>query len=701
MKVLHVLPFPGVGGTEIATRRIADTVREFGVESRALLLDPTDDLVAYLEDAGIPCVVPRTRPEPSFRAAVRFLQDSRAMAMICREVDLIHCADIQAAYYVAFAGRLARRPILSHVRNRHSNIPQRNRFFINASTHFAFVSRSTRNQFSAWISDARATTVYDAVESVTRSELMVRDDIAAAVRAELNLPADACIASMFARVNPQKDYETLVRAGSILSDSHPLLRFVIVGDNSNIPLNRGHYDHVKVLVAAAGLENRFIFTGFRTDVRRIMLASNLCVLSTHFEGLPLVLLEAMALARPCVATAVDGVSEVLNHGTTGLLHDHEDASGLAGHVASLLDNPQWGDQIGCSALKEVQERFGIERFGREMCDLYSRLAGQKKAAGRMLKRSAPIGHATTPNSLGSVEQVPSISVVIPAFNAERTLTDAIKSVLLQTIEPAEIIVVDDGSSDATAAIAQAHPKVTLLQQSNRGCGEARNTGARTATGEWLAFLDADDLWLPQKLEKQVTFTKDARVAVVNCRRHDKHGDALGDEISFDQLWQQNELIVSSTLVRRSAFGEIGGFWSERYCEDYHLWLRLASQGWKIANCTEDLVIYSPAPGSLSQQVEHFAATEVACIAHVARLLKIPDRQLNERLVAAYTNHARGAIYTRNLDLAKTFVRESLALGFSIQQIKILTVAHLPVSLLNVRRRIIHRRDRLTFQADHK
>ena len=291
---------------------------------------------------------------------------------------------------------------------------------------------------------------------------------------------------------------------------------------------------------------------------------------------------------------------------------------------------------------------------------------------------------------GSAPCAPTISVIIPAYNAEQTLADAIRSALAQTYPAAEIIVVDDGSSDRTAAIAQnIDPKVRLLQQANGGCGEARNTGARAASGAWLAFLDADDAWLPNKLERQLPYTADARVAVVNCRRSNKLGHALGDEIRFDQLWQRNDLIVSSSLVRRSAFEAAGGFWSERYCEDYHLWLRLAAQGWTIANCPEDLVVYSPAPGSLSQQTESFAAAEVACIEDIAARLQMPAPQLKQRLIAAYLLNARGAIYTRNLILAKRLVRKSLKLGISMEQLGTLMVACVPEVLLDLRRHLIH------------
>ena len=108
LNVLHVLPFSGIGGTEVATRRVAEAVRPFGVQSSALLLRPAADLKGYFEEGGIACLDGLQRPEPSLlRNALSFLSSSRALARTFRAFDIIHCADIQAAYYVAVAGRLA------------------------------------------------------------------------------------------------------------------------------------------------------------------------------------------------------------------------------------------------------------------------------------------------------------------------------------------------------------------------------------------------------------------------------------------------------------------------------------------------------------------------------------------------------------------------------------------------------------------
>ena len=121
----------------------------------------------------------------------------------------------------------------------------------------------------------------------------------------------------------------------------------------------------------------------------------------------------------------------------------------------------------------------------------------------------------------------SVSVIIPAYNAAAHIARAIESALTQSMTPLEVIVVDDGSTDETAElVARRYPQVTLLRQDNRGCGPARNTGCAAARADWLAFLDADDTWLPTKLEKQLAFAVDPRVAVINARRTTKAGTRL-------------------------------------------------------------------------------------------------------------------------------------------------------------------------------
>src|SRR5262245_53259028 len=107
-----------------------------------------------------------------------------------------------------------------------------------------------------------------------------------------------------------------------------------------------------------------------------------------------------------------------------------------------------------------------------------------------------------------------ISVVIPCHNAAAYLRSSIDSVLAQTVPPREILVIDDGSTDESATVAMSYaPRVRVVKQTNRGPASARNRGIEEATGEWIAFLDADDVWRPQKLERQGVHLVDGTVAV--------------------------------------------------------------------------------------------------------------------------------------------------------------------------------------------
>ena len=209
----------------------------------------------------------------------------------------------------------------------------------------------------------------------------------------------------------------------------------------------------------------------------------------------------------------------------------------------------------------------------------------------------------------------------------------------------------------------------------------------SSRGTWLAFLDADDLWHPTKLERQVPETADPRVAVVVCRARGGRGRPLPRRLTFDDLWMQNEAIVSSSLVRRSAFEAAGGFWKERACEDYHLWLRLTAEEWEMANVPEDLVVYAPTAQSLSRQIESFAAAELACIRDIAARVGMLQPRLDERLATCYFSHAQAAIHARKLNLAKRFIRESMCHGRIAGQIRVLMAAWTPQPLLDLRRRV--------------
>ncbi|NDJ17111.1 glycosyltransferase family 2 protein [Myxacorys almedinensis] len=219
---------------------------------------------------------------------------------------------------------------------------------------------------------------------------------------------------------------------------------------------------------------------------------------------------------------------------------------------------------------------------------------------------------------------PLISVIIPAYNAESFIATTLQSVLTQTYPCLEIIVVDDGSTDRTVEIVQAlaktDPRIILLHQANAGVATARNLAIQASRGEFIAPLDADDIWYPENLEKQlqVMLRSDESVGLVyawsiyiteddaltptcqiNCVEGETyipllHGNLLGN--------------ASSCLIRRSCFERIGGYNAElkeqnaQGCEDWDLYLRIAEQ-YQFRVVPEILIGYRQVIGSMSFDCE--------------------------------------------------------------------------------------------------
>lgn len=211
-----------------------------------------------------------------------------------------------------------------------------------------------------------------------------------------------------------------------------------------------------------------------------------------------------------------------------------------------------------------------------------------------------------------------VSVIIPAYNAAETLRDAIDSVLAQTYPAYEIIVVDDGSRDATAELAQAYREpVRLIRQTNAGPAAARNAGIAAASGELIAFLDADDVWLPSKLGSQVAFLASHphyafvftawhvwppdRPIEKDLARESDVSIALDEEESgwlYSRLLDDCLVFTSTVLARRELIDRVGLFdESLKRGQDYDYWLR-ASRLTPIAKLKEPLALYRVAGSNI-------------------------------------------------------------------------------------------------------
>ncbi|MEZ5308597.1 MAG: glycosyltransferase [Pyrinomonadaceae bacterium] len=181
-----------------------------------------------------------------------------------------------------------------------------------------------------------------------------------------------------------------------------------------------------------------------------------------------------------------------------------------------------------------------------------------------------------------------VSVIIPSYNASHFVVAAVESVLAQTHSNIEVIVVDDGSTDSTSGVLEAYlDRIRYFRKENGGVSLARNFGAEAATGEYLAFLDADDVWLPEKIELQLKailesdnakashtafFVTDEHLEPVGTTRSD-----LGGNLIEDLLFSGNVVgTPSSVVVEKELFLQSKGFDPElSYCADWDMWIKLA------------------------------------------------------------------------------------------------------------------------------
>ena len=250
-----------------------------------------------------------------------------------------------------------------------------------------------------------------------------------------------------------------------------------------------------------------------------------------------------------------------------------------------------------------------------------------------------------------------ISVVIPTFNRISLVARAIDSVLKQSLNPYEIIVVDDGSDDGTSEMIQKKYKyIKLIQQQNDGVSAARNKGIEHAKGDWIGLLDSDDEWTEKKLENQADrliktpeydFCHTNEIWIRNGvrvnqrKKHEKYGGYI-----FDNCLDICRISPSSVLFRKNILDHIGWFDSQLpVCEDYDLWLRITSE-YRILFIDEPLIIkYGGHDDQLSHSVE---SIEFFRIKSLENLLDRTELSTNNRVLAIQMIIKKYNIYLNGL-----------------------------------------------------
>jgi glycosyltransferase involved in cell wall biosynthesis len=269
-------------------------------------------------------------------------------------------------------------------------------------------------------------------------------------------------------------------------------------------------------------------------------------------------------------------------------------------------------------------------------------------------------------------RIPRVSVIIPAYNAEAHIAETLGSVAGQTYHDWEVVLADDASTDATAELARTFGERFKLigNARNSGPAEARNLAVAHSSGELLAFLDADDLWLPAFLDLQVKLFDDAqaaggRVGLVACNARllgpdgflpDTYQDHFGfpGNLTLSRLLSFNPIYVSA-LAPRAVFDEAGGYCPEIFgAEDYDLWVRILELGYSVAATREPLAVYRLSRGSVSTRPDS-----------MARAVQMVYRRALER--GKLTPHER-RIAQRELRLRRAIERIATPNGISLLRV---------------------------------
>ena len=393
------------------------------------------------------------------------------------------------------------------------------------------------------------------------------------------------------RLSREKGHADLISAVAHLRDFDPLLKFklIIAGEGPE-------QEHLEQAVRRHDLIERVCFVGHVHEVAPFYSIADVLALPSHSEGSPNVLLEAMAAGIPIVATNVGGVPEIAVAEENALLVSAHEPQALARSLHRLLKTPDLANNLSASAQARVKRDFSPQAYVHSLIEIYRELLEQKQ--GSAASASVNPKPALTPGATKPGSNV-RVSIIVPLFNKAPHVKRALDSILAQTYGDFEVIVVDDGSTDEGPRIVEDYgdARIRLVRQNNFGPGAARNRGLNEAQGELVAFLDADDEWLPDYLAQSVRLMDGYGPGVAAITSGYIEYPA---GVSREQMWRARgltdgvmrvttetspRLVIAllaymspcTTLARVEAVRQWGGFFEQAHCrygEDANLWLKV-------------------------------------------------------------------------------------------------------------------------------
>jgi glycosyltransferase involved in cell wall biosynthesis len=369
--ICHVVHDLIVGGTQVLAAGLA---RQLGERYRFLFvcLDELGSLGRELHDEGFPIEILDRRPGVDWRC-------SRRLAEIVRRerVDVLHAHQYSPFFYAAASRWFGSRPPVLFTEHGRAfpDYPRRkrmlaNRVLLRSRDRVMAVGEAVRQALihNEGIAPKRVEVIYNGIP-LERFAARLTASERAAVRAEIGVEPDDLVVIQVARLDYLKDHATAIRTIERVAGRWPTARLVLVGDGPE----RGK---IEDLVRQRAMGENVRLLGQRADIPRLLAASDIVLLTSISEGIPLTLIEAMAAGRPVVSTGVGGVAEVVVDGQTGLLAPAGDDETLAEHILRLADDPGRRDRMRRSGRRRADELFSESRMHEAYHHIYTSMIGK-------------------------------------------------------------------------------------------------------------------------------------------------------------------------------------------------------------------------------------------------------------------------------------------------------------------------------------
>jgi len=369
-------------------------------------------------------------------------------------------------------------------------------------------------------------------------------------------------------------------------------------------------ENLQALCKQLNLENHVDFIGFVDDkrIRELYGAADVFIMANReihgdTEGFGIVFLEANACGTPVIGGIAGGTKDAIKDKITGLRIDGNDVNEIGDAILNLLNHEKTRKFMGNQGLKNVIKNHSIKTASNKLNVILFLLN----------KRKYP-----SLNTFNNMKLT--VSIIIPTYNMAKYLPNAIDSVLAQTYKNYEIIVIDDGSTDNTRIILNKYKdKIKYVYQKNKGLACARNTGLKYSTGRYIALLDADDLWLPNRLSEEVPILdNNPKIGLVhaNAIDIDEEGNTLGlttqsprlrkKNMALNLLLRKEHILCLTVLFRKDCLKYVGMF-DENLTwlgvEDRDLWVRIA-QHFRIEYIDKPLALHRIRSDAMSRNIEN-------------------------------------------------------------------------------------------------